>query len=67
MISRLAQRMLEEAGTTDYRKTNRCLKRLESSRQVADEVRPAVAIYASRRAVVSVIEVFLTGTGHAKR
>lgn len=33
---------------------------------MADETRPAVAIFAGHRAIVSMLEAFHTGIGHAR-
>lgn len=40
-------------------------ERLESSQQVADEIRSAVTVFADHRTILSMIEAFLTGTGQA--
>lgn len=40
-------------------------ERLESSQQVADEIRSAVTIFAGHRTTLSMIEAFLMGTGQA--
>ena len=61
------QRMLEEAGTTDYTKAVSTPKGLRvSGHFVVDDTGFTVAIFTGYRSVVSMIKVFFAGTKHAR-